>query len=127
MIRGSCRWKYESFNMHTQKCYMKFRVCHQEQRCILPFSEPSVLLGNVYVFLIACGLNDCHSEIQNTQEIKRTLFNWMKQDKTFKFLRKSSFSRYVQQKQKNKQLIQLILNGQSRALSFPQLPHPTDT
>ena len=36
--------------------------------------------------------------IQNTQEIKRTLFNWMKQDKTCKFSRKSSFSSYVQQK-----------------------------
>ena len=32
------------------------------------------------------------------QEIKRTLFNWMKQDKTCKFLRKSSFSSYVKHK-----------------------------
>ena len=47
---------------------------------------------------------------QNTQEIKRMLFNWMKQDKTCKFSRKSSFSSYVQhKKQKNRQLIQLIL------------------
>ena len=36
--------------------------------------------------------------IQNTQEIKRTLFNWTKQDKTCKFSRKSSFSSYVQHK-----------------------------
>ena len=35
-------------------------------------------------------------KIQNTQEIKRTLFNWTKQDKTCKFSRKSSFSSYVQ-------------------------------
>ena len=35
---------------------------------------------------------------QNTQEIKRMLFNWTKQDKTGKFSRKSSFSSYVQQK-----------------------------
>ena len=35
--------------------------------------------------------------VQNTQEIKRTLFNWMKQDKMCKFLRKSSFSSYLQQ------------------------------
>ena len=44
---------------------------------------------------------DCQcSEIksQNTQEIKRTLFNWTKQEKTCKFLRKSSFSSYVQYK-----------------------------
>ena len=50
--------------------------------------------------------------IQNTQEIKRTLFNWTKQDKTCEFSRKSSFSSYVQKKkktQKNQQLIQLIL------------------
>ena len=31
-------------------------------------------------------------KIQNTQEIKRALFNWMEQDKTCKFSRKSSFS-----------------------------------
>ena len=36
--------------------------------------------------------------IQNTQEIKRTLFNWMQQDKTCKFLRKSSFSSYKRHK-----------------------------
>ena len=33
--------------------------------------------------------------IQNTQEIIRTLFNWMKQDKTCTFLRKSSFSVFL--------------------------------
>ena len=38
--------------------------------------------------------------IQNTQEIKRTLFNWTKQDKIWTFSRKSSFSSYVQQKNK---------------------------
>ena len=37
-------------------------------------------------------------KIQNTQEIKRTLLNWTKQDKTRKFSRKSSFSSYVQHK-----------------------------
>ena len=36
----------------------------------------------------------------NTQEIKRTLFNWTKQNKTCKFSRKSSFSSYVQHKNK---------------------------
>ena len=52
----------------------------------------------------------CWWKIQNTQEIKRTLVDWTKQDKTCTFSRKSSFSSYVQQqKQKNKQLIQLIL------------------
>ena len=43
---------------------------------------------------------DCQrseKKIQNTQEIKRTLFNWTKQDKTYKFSRKSSFSSYVQE------------------------------
>ena len=35
---------------------------------------------------------------QNTQEIKRTLFNWTKLDKTCTFSRKSSFSSYVQHK-----------------------------
>ena len=53
-------------------------------------------------------------KIENTQEIKRTRFNWTKQDKTRKFSRKSSFSSYEQQQQKtqqqkNKRLIQLIL------------------
>ena len=41
-----------------------------------------------------CGLR----MIQNTQEIKRTLCNWTKQDKMCKFSRKSSFSSYVPQK-----------------------------
>ena len=36
--------------------------------------------------------------IQNTQEIKRTLFNWTKQDKMCKFSRMSSFSSYAQHK-----------------------------
>ena len=40
----------------------------------------------------------CIIMIQNTQEIKRTLFNWSKQDKTCKCSRKSSSSSYVQQK-----------------------------
>ena len=35
---------------------------------------------------------------KNTSEIKRTLFNWTKQDKTCTFSRKSSFSSYVQHK-----------------------------
>ena len=35
-------------------------------------------------------------KVQNTQEIKRTLFDWTKQDKTCTFLKKSSFSSYVQ-------------------------------
>ena len=37
------------------------------------------------------------AKIQNTQEIKRTLFNQTKRDKTCTFLRKCSFSSYVQQ------------------------------
>ena len=37
-------------------------------------------------------------KIQNTQEIKTTLFPWTKQDKTCTFSRKSSSSSYVQQK-----------------------------
>ena len=52
-------------------------------------------------------------KIQNTQEIKRTLFDWTKKDNTCTFLKKSSFSSYVQNKQtkqkKQQQLIQLIL------------------
>ena len=47
-------------------------------------------------------------KIQNTQEIKRTLFNQTKQDKTCKFSRKSSVSSYVQQYNRE-QLNQLIL------------------
>ena len=35
---------------------------------------------------------------QNTHEIKRTLFDWTKRDKTWKFSRKSFFSSYVQQR-----------------------------
>ena len=38
------------------------------------------------------------AQIQNTREIKRTHFNRTKQDKTCKFSRKSSFSSYVQHK-----------------------------
>ena len=41
-------------------------------------------------------------EIQNTQEIKRTLFNWTEQDNTCKLSRKSSFSSYVQHKNRKK-------------------------
>ena len=37
-------------------------------------------------------------KIENTQETERRLFNWTKQDKMCKILRKSSFSSYVQQK-----------------------------
>ena len=36
--------------------------------------------------------------IQNARDIKRTLFNLTKQDRTCEFSRKSSFSRYVQHK-----------------------------
>ena len=40
-------------------------------------------------------------KIQNTQEInKRTLVNWTKQDNTYKFSRKSSFSSYARHKNK---------------------------
>ena len=57
-----------------------------------------------------CFKNNCKFVVQNSQEIKRTLFDRMKQDKTCKFSRNSSFSSYVQHKhRKNKQLIQLIL------------------
>ena len=49
--------------------------------------------------------------ILNTRDIKRMLFNWTKQDKTCKFLRKSSFSSYVQQK--NKKNKQFSLSGVS--------------
>ena len=38
------------------------------------------------------------TQIQNTSEIKRTLFKWTKQNKTCTFFRKSSFSSYTQQK-----------------------------
>ena len=44
---------------------------------------------------------DCQcseKKIQNTQEIKRMLFNWTKHDNTSKFSRKSSFSCYIQHK-----------------------------
>ena len=39
-------------------------------------------------------------KIQNTQQIKSTLLNCAKQDKTCTFLRKSSFSSYVQHRNK---------------------------
>ena len=45
---------------------------------------------------------------QNTQEMKRTLLNWMKLDKTCKFSRKPLLLSYVEHKT-DKQLIQLIL------------------
>ena len=48
----------------------------------------------------------CSEKISKTHKrLKRTLFNWMKQDKTCKFLRKSSFSSFVLHK--NKQLVHL--------------------
>ena len=49
-------------------------------------------------FVLLLRPEDHKSLIQNTEEIKRTLFNETKQDKTCTFLRKSSFSSYVQQK-----------------------------
>ena len=57
--------------------------------------------GTRVYWLVECTM------IQNTQEVKRTLLNWTKEDKTCKFSRKSSFLSYAQQK--NKQLIQLVL------------------
>ena len=39
-------------------------------------------------------------QIQNTQEIKRTLFNWTKQDKTCNSSRMSSFSSYALHKKR---------------------------
>ena len=69
-----------------------------------------IMLLNDLVFL-ECARYKCMSKllkkvwirvlkkkIQNTQEIKRTLFNWTKQDKTCTFSRKSSFSSYIQHK-----------------------------
>ena len=44
------------------------------------------------------------TNLQNTLEIKRTLFNWTKQDKTCKFSRKSSFPSYVQHKNSRKKI-----------------------
>ena len=59
-----------------------------------------------------------YSRNQNTQEIKRTLFNWTKHNKTCTFSRKSSFLFFfflllffqaTYSKNRNKLLIQLIL------------------
>ena len=56
--------------------------------------------------LVTCS----HLEIQNTQESRRTFFNWTKQDKMCNFSRKSFFVKLrTTEKQKNKQLIQLVL------------------
>ena len=56
---------------------------------------------------------DCqHSEKRSkTHKRVKNAFNWTKQDKTCKFSRKSSFSSYVQHKNRRRQtqLIQLIL------------------
>ena len=50
-------------------------------------------------------------ERSKTHEIlKITLFNWTKQDKTCKFSRKSSFSSYVQHKNRRKQQQQKTIN-----------------
>ena len=55
-------------------------------------------------------LRGTRASLHAMEGVKRTLFNWTKQDKMCKFLRESSFSSYVQHKnRKNKQLIQLIL------------------
>ena len=56
-------------------------------------------------FQATAKFQDSDTERSKTQEIKRTLFNWTKPDKTCKFSR-SPFSSYVQHI--NKQLIQLI-------------------
>ena len=61
-------------------------------------------------FVLLLRPEDHKSLIQNTEEIKRTLFNETKQDKTCTFLRKSSFFKLrTTKKQKNRQWIQLIL------------------
>ena len=75
-----------------------FLLVHQSSKEQI-LSLPEVMYFNTML---------CHApaKIQNTQEIKRMLFNWTKQDKTCTFLRKSSFSSYVQHK--DKQLIQLV-------------------
>ena len=54
-------------------------------------------------------------KIPNTQEIKRTLFNWTKQDETCKFSRKSSFSSYVQY---NRKLLNQLIMCQFHARSM---------
>ena len=59
-------------------------------------------------------------KIQNTQEIKRTLFNQAKQDKTCTFSRKSSFSSYVQ-KQNKKQ----TNKNKTTTTTKPPPPPPT--
>ena len=56
-------------------------------------SSPSSFLFFFFLFFFSHDIT-----IQNTQEIKRTLFNWTKQDRRCKFSRKSSFSNYVQHK-----------------------------
>ena len=56
--------------------------------------------------LIASVLKKKRSK--TNKRLKKTLFNWTKKDKACKFSKKSSFSSYIQHK--NKQLIQLILS-----------------
>ena len=65
--------------------------------------------------------------IQNTQEIKRTLFNWTKQDKTCKFLRKSSFSSYVQHKNRKRNSSTYFVSAECGRLAEAILINPLHT
>ena len=82
--------------------------------CIISSHEEKETVLYLIIRIINTN-NICHNQcvvtillVQNTQEIKSTLFNQTKQYKTCNFLRKSSFSSYVQQYDR-KRLNQLIL------------------
>ena len=82
--------------------------------CSMVFSRGELyLLSTRYLTAGVKGEGAVKKKIQNTQEIKRTLSYWMKQDKVCKSLRKSSFSSYVQQKNKqfNLSCVSLVVGG----------------
>ena len=80
-------------------------LCSECLRFMFDFPDPS----DCKKLLRDCGFNENKNtikKIQNTQEIKRTLFNETKQDKMCKFSMQSSFSSYI--RYNRKQLNQLI-------------------
>ena len=95
---SSSEWSIHQFWVERQKVPRLSRVTR-------PWCWKSQAVINWLCVQVRHGCHPTKSETELTasilkkdpkQEIKRMLFNWTKQDRTCKFLRKSSFSSYAQ-------------------------------
>ena len=110
-------------------CHRSSAQSHRKRSWQIPGQMPvaTVYLPLLNLSLIKCFILthththkiwnrvDCQCSEKRSKthkRLKRKLFNWRKHDKMCTFLRKSSFSSYIQQK--NKQLIYLVSVGCGR-------------